>query len=307
MKPMLSATIEAKSENRSLDDIKYPVQCSYKLDGIRCLIVDGEPVSRTLKPIANKHIRETLRSLELPALDGELIVGHPSKPDTYTKTASGVMSESGQPNFLYHIFDTFDEEVKDETYTIRYDWLRSKVVEQKRAYMSDCLFVVENFQCDTKRVVKNLEVYAVHLGYEGIMVRQEGPYKMGRSTFKQGYLMKLKRFLEMDGVITGFEELQVNKNEPEIDNLGHQVRSSKKGGKVPGNTLGALNLRINWEGEERQLKVGSGFDAALRQQIWDRQDYFRGSTVTFKYFPPVKEGGLPRQPIFLCFRLDEVE
>ena len=34
-----------------LDDVKFPVYVSTKLDGIRCLIIDGVAYSRSLKPI----------------------------------------------------------------------------------------------------------------------------------------------------------------------------------------------------------------------------------------------------------------
>ena len=50
MKPMLSHTITDTS------DVKYPVLVSQKLDGIRCLIIDGVAVSRNLKPIRNNRV-----------------------------------------------------------------------------------------------------------------------------------------------------------------------------------------------------------------------------------------------------------
>ncbi len=43
MKPMLSHTIEDTSK------IKFPVLVSQKLDGIRCLIINGVAVSRNSK------------------------------------------------------------------------------------------------------------------------------------------------------------------------------------------------------------------------------------------------------------------
>jgi len=40
--------------------LQFPVLASTKLDGIRCCITNGIAVSRTLKPIPNKHIQELL-------------------------------------------------------------------------------------------------------------------------------------------------------------------------------------------------------------------------------------------------------
>lgn len=75
MKPMLAAIVT----NR--EALRFPYLVSPKYDGIRCLIIGGEVVSRNLKPIRNKHIQAALRGL--PDLDGELIVGNPKALDTF--------------------------------------------------------------------------------------------------------------------------------------------------------------------------------------------------------------------------------
>jgi len=315
LKPMLAATITG-AEGKSLSDLKYPVYASYKLDGIRCLIVDNKVVSRTLKEIPNEHIRKVLTdrnwSLLGRSFDGELIVGEPNKPDTYTKTASGVMSQSGLPNFTYYIFDCHAEVQRDIPYKERYAQLRYwKQSMNANFYVPSfdrVIQILKQTLCSNPDEVEAFEKQAIELGYEGIMIRQaESLYKMGRSTFNQAYLLKLKRYLEMEGEIIGFQELMLNKNEPEIDALGYQKRSSKKGGKEGGDTLGALILNIKWDGKLRELHVGSGLNDALRKKIWSAQDKYRGRKVTFKYSPPVKEDGLPRQPIFLRFREDNHE
>ena len=51
VKPMLA--VDADVEN-----IKYPVLCSDKLDGIRCIILNGVAYSRSLKPIRNKYVQD---------------------------------------------------------------------------------------------------------------------------------------------------------------------------------------------------------------------------------------------------------
>ena len=62
----------------------YPVYASPKLDGIRCSIVDGKALSRSLKAIPNAHISRLLSCPELDGLDGELIIGEPtSMPPMY--------------------------------------------------------------------------------------------------------------------------------------------------------------------------------------------------------------------------------
>ena len=51
MKPMLAALCE------DVTKLRYPVIASPKLDGIRALVIDGQLVSRTLKPIPNRYVQ----------------------------------------------------------------------------------------------------------------------------------------------------------------------------------------------------------------------------------------------------------
>jgi DNA ligase-1 len=104
MKPLLAHTIEDTSK------IKYPVYVSVKLDGIRCLIIDGVAVSRSLKPIKNKYIQSCIGKPQYNGLDGEIVVGGILAEDCYRVTNSGVMSSDGEPDFTYHVFDRWDRD-----------------------------------------------------------------------------------------------------------------------------------------------------------------------------------------------------
>jgi len=96
MKPMLAESL------LDVATLRLPCYASDKEDGIRCLLMEsvitaGRRIaySRSLKPIANAHIRATLEQSTLPlGIDGELIVG-----DNFQQTASGVMSGGGEPDF----------------------------------------------------------------------------------------------------------------------------------------------------------------------------------------------------------------
>jgi DNA ligase-1 len=157
-------------------------------------------------------------------------------------------------------------------------------------------------------------------GYEGTMLRNpHGPYKSGRSTLPQGWLVKYKEWLDAEGSIIGFEERMHNANDDVKDNFGYAKRSSAKQGMEPMGTLGALLLDTEWG----ELSVGSGLDDALRQNIWNRNMVehireddmgdswvIRGSqpdlnrVVTFKY-QPFGMKDKPRFPIFKHFREEE--
>src|SRR5690606_37971657 len=87
--------------------VKFPVVVQPKLDGIRCIIhPQFGPVSRTLKPIPNKHIRDTLQALDIPYMDGEILLR--SEGHTFQQVSSGIMSGGGTPDFVYHVFDYFE-------------------------------------------------------------------------------------------------------------------------------------------------------------------------------------------------------
>ena len=109
-KPMLAV-------NAVFDKIKYPVFASPKLDGIRAAVVDGKLLSRTLKPIPNRHIYSQLSVNWLDGLDGELIVGSPTSKTCYTDSVSNVMAHDKVPNYTYYVFD--DHSNPTATYRFR--------------------------------------------------------------------------------------------------------------------------------------------------------------------------------------------
>lgn len=57
-------------------------------------------------------------------------------------------------------------------------------------------------------------------GYEGVMVRDPaGPYKCGRSTEREGWLLKIKRFEDAEAEVLETYEGMSNYNEAGVDAL----------------------------------------------------------------------------------------
>ena len=127
----------------------------------------------------------------------------------------------------------------------------------------------------------------------------DGPYKYGRSTFNEGYLVKVKRFLDGEAVIDSCEELMHNANEKTLVRNGKAHRNSKKEGKVGRNMLGAYNVRDVHTGVE--FSVGSGFTEAERMDLWDGANLNIGKVIKYRYFPSGSKER-PRFPTFLGFR-----
>lgn len=283
-KPLLAGTIEDTSA------VEYPVLASPKLDGIRCLIIDGKAVSRNLKPIPNRHIREMLESaLNLVNVDGELISG-----ETFQSSSSGIMSQEGNPSFMYNIFDTRFNDEGAFSFECRFAMLKHIVNKLKLPWLK----LVEHVVINNETELLEYETKCLAEGHEGVMVRSFGGiYKQGRSTVREGILLKLKRFVDAEATVVGYEEMMHNENEAKKNVFGRTERSSHKANMTPLGVLGALRVRFN----SVEFNIGTGFDAATRSALWTNQKALIGKQVKFKY-QAVGVLEAPRFPVFLGFR-----
>ena len=264
----------------AVSELGYPLLASPKLDGIRCIVADGIPFSRNMKRIPNKYVQQQIMALKQHGLDGELMIA-----GKFEDVASGIMSVGGTPNFYLNVFDNFDLDMFG--FWERYN--KTKAIVE----MLDSPFVrmVKHVIINNPEELRLFWEQCIADGYEGAMVRSiHGPYKRGRSTVKQGYLIKLKLWHDDEAKIIGFEELMTN------DDAGN---SKKKENLVPADTLGALV--VQWCG--LTFSVGSGFDMAMRHKIWQSKENYLGAMVTFKYQELTKHGK-PRFPIFKAIRED---
>jgi DNA ligase-1 len=284
-KPMLAVKAE-------LDKVVYPVLASPKLDGCRCVTLrDGGPLMRSLLSVPNDYVRTALE--RWVDLDGELVVGNPTAKNVFNVTQSAIMSQDGIPDFRFYVFDHLGMEDKPF-------WERLGSV-----FMRDLPAFIVPVEHKLMSCVADVEAYAeecLAAGYEGAMLRSlDGPYKHGRSTLKQGWLLKVKNFLDAEAVIVGYEELMHNDNVPTINALGLQERSSHKENLRRGGVLGAVIGEMNWNGARTQFKCGTGFSAAERMYLWSVRDQLPGQMFNFKY---QKEGSKdrPRIPVWKGLR-----
>ena len=288
-KPMLAVPIE------DLSKLKFPLIASPKLDGIRCLIIDGKAVTRKFLAVPNDYIRNTLEELNVSNLDGEIMI----KGEGFNQIQSKVMSKDGEPEFEYHIFDYVKETLTDP-FIDRVDDLEEYYNQNKDQF--PFLKLVPQRELRFIKDLYTFENECVEAGYEGTMVRSTGsPYKCGRSTLREGYLLKIKRFDDSEAIITGFGELMHNKNTKEINELGLSKRSTKKEGKVPANTLGQFFATDLISKTDIKVGTGEGLTKKLRKEIWDNRDKYLNKTIKYKY-QGIGPDGKPRFPTFLGFR-----
>ena len=288
VKPMLASPVKVQ-------DIKFPVFVSPKLDGVRALIIDGVVMSRNLKPIPNKHVQRLFGRKELNDLDGELIVGPPGAKDVFQKTTSGVMSIDGEPDVQFHVFDSF--RYPDDWFTTRH--LKVCIQVESLEDIVPIQLVNQEVVIDQDILLKMEQRY-LSFGYEGLMIRSGyGCYKFGRSTEREGLLLKVKRFTDGEAKIVGWRELMTNTNEAKTNELGQKSRSSKKAGMMPANKLGAWIVEDLKTGQE--FDIGTGFTDEQRIEFWKNRLLYKHVIIKYKY----QEVGVkdkPRFPVFIGFR-----
>jgi DNA ligase-1 len=293
-KPNLAATL-TKPEL-----IKYPVYCSPKIDGIRCVVFDGVAYSRSLKPIPNESVQAWAKANAafLEALDGELIVGADTDPNAMQK-AMAVMKKTGEPDFTFYAFDIVKPGIP---YAVRLSFIDARFCRfssEEEEARQRTVWVEQTF-CYTAQQVDHWERRYLEYGYEGLMLRSpDALYKYGRSTEREGGLVKVKRFTDAEAEVVGYVEEMQNTNEAKKDALGNTERSTEKAGLVGKGTLGALV--VQGIPHPHKFNIGTGFTAIERAYIWAHREELLGSLVTFKYFDHgIKES--PRHPVFVSFR-----
>ena len=316
----------AERKAPDLAKLKYPKLGSPKLDGIRCIIRGGQALSRKLKPLRNVFIQDCLRGLP-EGLDGELMVGDTLDERAWNAAQSGITSRDGEPDFTYQIFDHLADD-PNEPFSQRFRRASVLVEDYLPAY--PWLRLVPHTELPDANAVERLEDHYVCQGYEGLILRSpDGPYKFGRATMKEEYLLKVKRFIDVEAVCAGYVERMHNGNEQERDERGYAKRSHAKAGKVGTDTLGALVCRIGVRDDGTffvpevthnpgrygpggydivEFEIGTGYTDAERAALWARRHTdLIGSIHTLKFQGLTPDEKKPRFPVWKGERdLDDI-
>lgn len=289
LKPHIDHNDETVYE--AMKKVRYPVLATIKLDGIRALKSDIL-YSRTLELIPNRSIQE--RAFCLPSgLDMELWDYNLS----FNDIQSIVMSEShpDSEKIKFFVLDKFDYP------NLGYSSRVENIIHLQRCYdIGHCPFIFHKPTLVTNAdSLFTFERDTINQYGEGICFRSfNAPYKNGRSTLKEQYLVKLSRFVRTEVEIVGFIEQMKNANGEKRNNVGAMKRESCAVGMVPKNTLGALVVKNN---VGIIFFVGTGFDAALGKKIWENRVEYIGRTITIKS-KAHNEKYKPRTPVFVGFR-----
>ena len=273
IKPMLAHKV---NENRI--DFSEKVFIQPKLDGVRCIFTKDGAYSRTGKQFHNlRHIELRLKGFfKLNPdiqLDGELY-NHALRND-FEQIISLVRKQkptdedrrNAQHLIQYHVYDMIAEGL---SYEDRLNWLMSNKV----LWWSNVVVPVE-----THRVNKYEEAANMHYdgflkqGYEGSILRLNGPYEQKRSY----NLQKFKDFSDTEATIIGYEAGK---------------------GKFTG-LIGKF-LMIDDNGIEFGCPIGKGYNYDDRRFILNNIHDYIGKRATFTYFERTK--ACYRHPLYKTIR-----
>lgn len=283
-KPMLASKCERP------DLLPFPVLATPKLDGIRCLKVNGRALTRSFKPISNRFVREWIEANLPDGVDGELML----RGGTFSETTSAIGARDGKPDFVFHVFDM----VAGDTAKPYAERMRDL------SALPDSPHVVKVLPVLVRNLgqLEAFEEQCLADGHEGVMVRTpDSPYKCGRSTEREAWLLKIKRFEDAEAVVLETYEGMSNRNAAELDAFGLTKRGMSQSGMVGRGELGGFVVRHLQTGVEFRLGYNHVTGGIDRVSLWQRRETLHGKVVKFSHQPSgAKEA--PRFPKFLGFR-----
>lgn len=304
IKPMLA-------EDWVEEKVRFPVIAQPKIDGVRALNFEGTLTGRSLKQHKNRFTTEFYSCTEYVGLDGEMAAEHECNPDLCRITTSALNTIEGSPRTMWHLFDYVTSETISLPYSQRLLALFERV-EKLEPQSRINLGIMPCYNVMNLEQLIELDDMWLDAGYEGTIIRDpNGLYKQGRSTVKEGGLLRIKRFIEAEAIVLGIIEGETNLNEAKTNELGYVERSTHQCNMVPNGMVGSLRCMVLKDVLDRgKLLFESGQEilvGAGRMPHHDRALYFRdqallvGKVIKFKTFPKgVKDK--PRFPTFQTIR-----
>ena len=276
--------------------LKPPYMMTPKYDGLRCLFQNGEAFTSSMKLQPNRYLQILASSGELDGIDCEIIVGEPNDPDVFRRTTP-MRGREANLDFSLYAFDDFTH-VNDPS-----DHRFARLTDRLAKLDGMPVKLVPMWYIKTVAEMEERERDLIAQGYEGAMLRSpHSPYKFGRATARENWLLKLKEMMDHEAEIIDIHEQMHNTNEAKTNELGRTKRSSAKAGKVGKGVMGAVQIRVlNGPFAGKEFALGTGFSDEQRKQIWDEWPRAKGLCVSFHY-QFVGGYDLPRIASFRRFR-----
>lgn len=279
--------------------LRYPIAVFPKFNGFRGYVKDGVVYTASNKPFKNGHLQAQHRDGLFNNLDGEFVVGDPEDGhNSLEKTSSVVTSQKPIDDLRFYVFDWIGD--LNLPFGERYEkinWLPGMKGRNDFKVMKAPYEIAYNWG-DVQRIERKY----VAMGWEGVITRDlAAPYKCGRSTAREAWMGKLKRFKDAEFEIIGCEERMHNGNEATISETGRTKRSTAKAGKTGRGDLGALICKTK---DEHEFGVGTGFTDQQRAQFWEIKHQLIGQFAKVR-FHETGTKNVPLLPVFLQIRPKE--
>ena len=294
--PMLAQDFKNKNRHEEvMDNLECAIEDSVaifsqpKLDGIRCIAMREGLFTRTGKEItAVPHISEALEPFfeKYPnaVLDGELY-NHAYKDD-FNKIIHLVRKQNLTSEHLaeskemiqYHIYDApviGDSIAGSKCWTEKdsfSDRFLISLVLNLGLDKEDCLVIVETIEILGREELDRCYEDYIEAGYEGQMIRLDGPYENKRSP----RLLKRKDFIDEEYKILGYEEGKGNR----AGTIKHFQFESKTGKPFNSNVKGTFEYLT---------------------ELLHSGESLIGKEATVKYFNLTPDG-VPRFPYVIAIR-----
>lgn len=287
------------------EKVYFPCIAQPKIDGVRGLVQDGQLTGRSLKALGNHFLADFFGHDVLDGCDGELAAEHECHPRLCNLTTSATSTREGEPFVLWWLFDLVNKNTDSMAYHKRYAALVELVARLQRLEQyqpwAGRLRVVPSVVCKNLEELEAVDAKWLAEGYEGTIIRDpDGMHKQGRSTVREGGLLRIKRFVQEEAVVLSIEEGQTNTNAKETNELGNAFRSTLAAGMVPNGMVGALICRDIKTHQD--IKVAAGrLTHDERLHYFNNPNEMIGKTIKYNKFPK-GEKDKPRFPTYQGFR-----
>lgn len=277
-----------------------------KYDGVRCGVQNQVVVGKSLIPIPNKHIQCLYGNERFEGKEFEIIVVDSNgKYDPVTccrETISFTNSEDVYSDHRCILIDNY--ELKDFPFEDRFNNLSILINE------SPLFDLPEYIIATTIEEILHFEETALTTDNEGIIIRvPELSYREGTSS-KEGELLRLKRYISEEAIITDVLPAYANCNEAKENLLGNMERSSHASNKVAKEEIGKFfctlvkDIHDPWSGR-LIAKKGSSCVVATgnmtkeeKIKLYQEKETLKGKMIKFKSFPK----GTKDKPRFATFQ-----
>ena len=293
----------APNEKVDLSTLKYSLLASTKLDGIRCILKEGEILSRSLKQIQCKQLRERLEPLRKFSeennviFDGEIYSPKLNFQEITHFTMTKDLGDEELPDHLrFYCFDMLDK--LNDPFEIRNDKMEGII-----GLYNKIAYPVEQRIVNSAKEVETYFEEVLSQGYEGLILRDpKSLYKFGRFTVREGGMFKCKPVLDFDGKITGVvQSTEVDEDaEKKINELGRSVTSKKLSERHTIEKASAF--WVDYEG--KPLKAVLAMTNEEKIEVWKNKEKYIGRFIEYKGML-VGAKDLPRHPVYIRMRDDK--